>query len=181
MRTLPFRLKFRLAVGLQLLLLLALLGFHQFTLLTGQHIWLKTRPVDPRDMFRGDYVALRYDISTIPGSQVQSASFDRGSNIYVTLKRDGRYWTVDQASTWPPEGGQLFLRGKVRYSSSAHTANTMPDLDVEYGIESYFVPEGQGQVYQRLRSGSLAVEVAVDRTGRAAIRRVEILPSDTKQ
>jgi uncharacterized membrane-anchored protein len=32
----------------------------------GTEVTLQTRPVDPRDLLRGDYVVLRYDISQLP-------------------------------------------------------------------------------------------------------------------
>ena len=33
---------------------------------TGTVVYLRTAPVDPRDVFRGDYVQLSYDINRIP-------------------------------------------------------------------------------------------------------------------
>jgi uncharacterized membrane-anchored protein len=41
------------------------IGFKEFTLRTGEEVLLKTLPVDPRDLFRGDYVILRYDVSRV--------------------------------------------------------------------------------------------------------------------
>lgn len=76
MRDLSFRAKFALAIALQLLLLAGLLGFRQYTLLTGQRIWLRTVPVDPRDMFRGDYVTLSYQVSRIPHVYLNPTKID---------------------------------------------------------------------------------------------------------
>jgi uncharacterized membrane-anchored protein len=47
---------------------------------------------------------------------------------------------------------------------------------MEYGIESFYIPEGKGRDYER---GQLDVEVAVDRAGHGVIRsarRVASLP-----
>jgi GDYXXLXY motif protein len=38
---------------------------HAWPVWTGETIYLRTRPVDPRDLFRGDYVVLAYDIDTV--------------------------------------------------------------------------------------------------------------------
>jgi len=35
----------------------------------GPTVWLRTAPIDPRDLFRGDYVTLGYEISTIPAEK----------------------------------------------------------------------------------------------------------------
>jgi len=32
------------------------IGFKEYTLRTGQEVVLKTVPIDPRDLFRGDYI-----------------------------------------------------------------------------------------------------------------------------
>jgi len=39
--------------------------YQEFLLRTGTYITLRVVPVDPRDLFRGEYVELRYDISTL--------------------------------------------------------------------------------------------------------------------
>jgi uncharacterized membrane-anchored protein len=50
-----------------------------------------------------------------------------------------------------------------------------PSGTVEYGIESYFVQEGQGHVYeQAVLDRKLAAEVAVDHHGQAQLKRLVI-------
>ncbi|MBI5210488.1 MAG: GDYXXLXY domain-containing protein [Elusimicrobia bacterium] len=43
-------------------------------------------------------------------------------------------------------------------------------LNVDYGIESYYIPEGKGPDYQRVR---LDAEIVVDAAGHAVVRRVQ--------
>jgi hypothetical protein len=38
---------------------------HAWPIWTGETVYLRTRPVDPRDLFRGDYVVLAYDIDRV--------------------------------------------------------------------------------------------------------------------
>ncbi len=161
--------RFYALVSFQLLLLIGLIAYKQVTLLTGQPILLKTVPVDPRDFFRGDYVVLDYEISHLDAWQWRDASFSKGDNIYVTLRRQGQFWVAASADKKPPEEGEVFIQGKV---SSA----TDYPITVQYGIESYFVPEGKGLELEREAGEGLIVEAMVDRHGRAAIKRVHIEP-----
>jgi len=46
-------------------ILSGMLVAHAWPLWTGEPIYLAVRPVDPRDLFRGDYVTLGYDIQRV--------------------------------------------------------------------------------------------------------------------
>jgi uncharacterized membrane-anchored protein len=162
-----FKKRFFALVALQLLLLLALIAYKQLTLVTGQRVLLKTVPVDPRDMFRGDYVILSYDISNLERWKWQESTYQRGETVFVKLARHGRFWDAVSASKSPPAPGELFLKGRARRVSNYR-------LTVEYGIESYFVPEGKGRELERHAGRGLVVEAKVDRHGRALIRGVHV-------
>lgn len=137
----------------------------QTTLATGTEVLLKTVPVDPRDLFRGDYVTLRYAISAIQLNSVRTdvpgSDLKGGQEIYVTLDRTNGYGTVSGVFSQRPADG-LFLKGIIR--------SAYPDqITVEYGIESYFVPEGKGRDIER-RRGDMDAKVAIDRSGNAIIK-----------
>jgi uncharacterized membrane-anchored protein len=152
-----FRLGFLAVVALQVALLLAILVPEERTLATGEEVLLQTAPVDPRELFRGDYVILRYTISTIRGYP----GFAVGDSIYVGLEKRGETWEVRFASHSRPSG--LFIKGRV-------TDALEGSLNIEYGIESYFVPEGSGHIIEGARD--VKVKVAVDSSGNAAIKQV---------
>lgn len=172
--TLPFKAKFYGLVGFQLLLLIGLIGYKQFTLLTGECILLQTVPVDPREMFRGDYVALRYHISQLDQLTWQDSAYKKGDRVYVALRRQGRFWEAESVSKSPPKEGVLFLRGRVSQAA-------VDKISMEYGIESYFVPEGKGSELERQAGHGLTVDAAVDRHGRAVIRGVHAEPRATRR
>ena len=46
-----------------LLVFCTMVGMNEYTLIHGHKLMLKTVPVDPRDLLRGDYVILDYEIS----------------------------------------------------------------------------------------------------------------------
>ena len=60
-----------LAVILQLIVLAYMAGEREYVLRNGKVIHLRTAPIDPRDLFRGDYVRLNYEISRIPVSRLK--------------------------------------------------------------------------------------------------------------
>src|SRR5262245_14089672 len=83
-------------VAFQVLCLVAMMVGPLMTLATGEAILLRAAPVDPRDIFRGDYVTLSYEISQ-PGwdaSQPWNLNWNRtnrirelaGKTVYVPLE-----------------------------------------------------------------------------------------------
>ena len=73
-------------------------------LASGTLVLLETRPVDPRDLLRGDYVILNYKISDVPlalFSPAQTNGLPPGQTVYVALEPRGEFYEVVQASTNP--------------------------------------------------------------------------------
>lgn len=133
-------------------------------LTSGTLVLLETRPVDPRDLLRGDYVTLNYKISDVPLSAFSSTNVPPpGTTVYVALEPRGDYYEVASASMQPIAAapGQVILRGTTQAwwnQSSAHVA---------YGLERYYVREGAGNP-----RGKVTVQAAVPKSGRAQIKNV---------
>lgn len=142
----------------------------------GQEILLKTAPVDPRDLFRGDYVRLGYDIGSIPARIITDKSgleVTPGGPLYVILRRqaDG-FWTAQSASFAEPERpaspDEAMIRGEVGSGWSLSDDTT---VGVEYGIERYYVPEGDGlEIEQDMRERTFSILAAVDDAGTAQVK-----------
>ena len=138
----------------------------------GQEVVLNIIPVDPRSLFRGDYVILSYDISQLDLAKLAGDdTFKRNEFVYVTLARDAQgNWAASRLSTTIQESrneNEAVIRGKVRYSGK--------QLRVKYGIESYFVEEGEGKRLQNLvRDKKLAALIAIGPDGEAAIKGLMI-------
>lgn len=137
----------------------------EYTLRTGREILLKTVPVDPRDLFRGDYVILAYDINALNVDNLGASgvTFSRGQTVYVLLGTDGRYSVATGVRSSRPSHGEVFLKGQVREMAGR-------TVRVEYGMESYFVPEGKGRALERARGKALDVRASVDTHGRGLIK-----------
>jgi uncharacterized membrane-anchored protein len=153
------RIAFALVVGVQALSLLALIGMNEIALATGDKVTLRTVPVDPVDLFRGNYVVLRYEISTVnvlEGTQPDDV-------VYVPLHEEDGRWTGGFGYPTPPSDGE-FIRGTVRSAQGA-------SANLEYGIETYYADHEEA--YGLQSAGSLDVTVALGDDGRAHISRVE--------
>ncbi len=231
------KIKFILLILLQVVLLTGMIAYRQYWVVTGKKVMLRTEPVDPRDIFRGDYVQLRYEISTLNleemGIQHQFRPMER---IYVHLERspDGTF-RASSVSRELPEG-KTFIQGRARFSTTLTRweVTLMDDsgqihllrppwmgnvkkgdrmtfcldererviqsfkeddaykpkcrgrslqgvieeiktsisrvLEVEYGIESFFVEEGRGRKIESSRDArKVIIEVALRKDGRGTI------------
>jgi len=145
---------------------------------SGADIKLKTLPVDPRDLLRGDYVILSYPISTIPKSIVtgEGPKHSTRTSLFVRLKpeADG-LWAAVEASfaALPAEEGSVVLRTQPFDYYAASDGGVPDTLFVQYGIERYYVPEGEGKVLEDARNQEeLEVEARVSKDGTPQIARL---------
>jgi uncharacterized membrane-anchored protein len=158
----------------QLVILVGMIGLRAVPLVTGQTMLVRVQPVDPRDLFRGDYVILSYDFSRVGPEGIDGLSeSERGSSmkklegrtVYVPLVPDSvpDHWRAAKATVIKPAQGP-FLKGHMeRYGS------------LKFGIESYYVQEGTGLVYEgAIRDRKLSAELAVTSNGQAALRGLKI-------
>ena len=159
--------------GLQTVILGTIIQSRASILNNGAEVLLKTAPVDPRDFLRGDYVVLNYDISSVPVQTVSGGiPAEPGERtLWVRLKKqeDG-FWTVIESSfhELPPLPETVILRSQPFYSGGLAAGD---NIRVEYGIERYYVPEGQGKPIEEARNGgNVAIAVRVSPAGSSQIR-----------
>jgi uncharacterized membrane-anchored protein len=155
-----------LVIGLQVAWILGTVATQETQLRFAPTLLLETRPVDPRDLLRGDYVILNYKISSLPLNLFQPplpAAPVPGKLVYAVLAPRGQFHEAVRASLEFPKvtPGQVVIRGTVVH-------NWQPDaVRVAYGLERYYVPEGTGNP-----SGKLTVQAAIARSGHATIKQV---------
>ena len=170
-----------LAVAAQLLVLAWMAGEREWIFRTGQVVHLRTAPIDPRDLFRGDFVRLQYDINSVRREQFEAVAAAPGQErrrhevVYTRLQPagEGVYEAAGTSPTRPADG--LFLRGRTEDSwrmgwrGGGH-------LLVKYGIEQLFVEQGSGLAIEQRRGARdalqvpMEVAVAVASSGTAVIR-----------
>jgi uncharacterized membrane-anchored protein len=167
-----------LAVILQLIVLAYMAGEREYIQRNGKVIHLRTAPIDPRDMFRGDYVRLNYEISRIPVNRLKDVDsvgeLKKGDKIYVSLKEgpNGLYEMVDAGLKKPANG--MYLCGRLPYPY--RTLRASNPIWIKYGIEAYFVEQGKGWNIEKRRGSRtkvqvpLEMEIAIGSNGKAVIK-----------
>ncbi len=138
----------------------------------GQEVLLKVEPVDPRDLLRGDYVYLSYDISRIPVKLIADIPAGKQTNdegqITVRLKKDADgYWRA--ASAWlakptsPADAGEVDIVGHI---AAGWTLSGDTTIAPDYGIERFYLPEGEGLAIERdMRVRPFGIRAAVSKDG----------------
>ena len=150
---------------------------------SGQEARLEVVPVDPRDLFRGDYVVLDYRIGTV--NAPLDGAFTGGQQVFVTLRPDANNMSravAISAERPAVSGDDIVISGFVTSPSTCMLSETgvrdcklgSRAVGVRYGLESYFVPEGEGRKIEQTATGRLEVVAAVAPSGQAAIKRLLI-------
>lgn len=159
----------------------AVLGYQIETrariLRSGTEILLKSVPVDPRDLLRGEYVVLSYDISRIPVSLIAGEKPQAGdwTKLWVRVapQPDG-FWTVAEASfqALTQTTGTVLLKTAPFYYYGPSDYGSQ-ELVVDYGIERFYVPEGDGKTLEEARNdGVVSIAARVSSDGSAQIRQL---------
>ena len=160
----------------------------------GEPLRVQVQPVDPRDLFRGNYARLGYRFNRVSQALWNGDhTLRREQTVYVSLHQDDQgVWQAVAISETPPPSGH-FLRGRLRSAMSAPAQRVINKLGqpqwrvpagpgdylIEYGIEAWFAPKDKAQALQRqLRHGAWATLYVAD-NGRAALVKVEADASDT--
>lgn len=169
------------AVAFQIAVLVAMTAINAAPYGVGKTIRLHVVPVDPRDLFRGDYVTLSYGLSRAPADGIEGIADSKSRNeywrphepeeqaVYVSLEKDALddCWHATQFSVHRPTSG-TFLRGTYRRYSYGNA-------EIVYGIESFYVPEGTGRKYEdAARAHKLTAEIALAPWGMAKLRKLVV-------
>ncbi len=163
-----------LVAAVQTIALVYMIVDRQATLDAARVVTLKVAPVDPMDPLRGEFVILTYDISRLKPADLDGEdTFQNADTIYVTLQNKGEEWAAVAIGHNPVAApGGVVIKGTVNYVNEFTVdTKTTTELNVTYGIESFFVPQGKGrEIEQERQRGDLTADIAIDPKGRAAIK-----------
>jgi uncharacterized membrane-anchored protein len=143
---------------------------------SGMEVRLPVVPVDPRDFLRGDYVILSYPMSTLNLAELGGdTEFDYSTPVFVELAPDADVQKPVAVWRTMPEG-KTAIRGTISYWSTPQGCEKdCGVLSVEYNLEKFFVPQGEGLDLEKLRNDQrIQVDVAVSDKGRAALKRLRV-------
>ena len=161
---------FILAVLLQAVIVAVVPAKHIHARVTGKLVTIKTAPVDPYDFLSGYHVVLSYEISRPEGFDPQRRNRERyNGDVYVVLKEgeDGIWSAGAMHDKWPQDiaEGCIVIKGKKTYRG------------INYGIESYFIPEENRSVIEkdlRKNQRQAKAQIKIDKFGNAALVRLII-------
>jgi len=145
-------------------------------LASGREVLLDVVPVDPRSLFRGDYVVLGYDISRfkLPAGM---AAPERNAPFYITLRKGaGDTWQAVAGSAETPaqvQPDEAVIKGRVDYVALPPSGQKQEAtvIGLHYGIESFFVPEGSGRELETMVGDKkISALIAIGSGGEAAIK-----------
>ncbi|PVB60612.1 hypothetical protein DCO57_16255 [Labrenzia sp. 011] len=129
--------------------------------MTGDVVRLELVPVDPRDLLRGDYVVINLAIARVSRDIPGSDGVQSGDRVFVGLTSEGggAAQPVRLAKT-REDAGPVAISGTVLSVSG-------DNFILDYGINAFFLPEGQGRVIERLDRTRMRLEVSVAADGRS--------------
>lgn len=130
---------------------------HAYPLWVGQEITLRVvRPIDPRDLFRGEYVILRYHLSRLRLDTGEGASGEEG-NTPATRPTET---TVAVLGDWLQKAQQGTDEGTERYYWRSRLASRLRDKTLYVQLEA-------GQTYRAVSVSDKPVEGKMNLRGRA--------------
>ena len=138
----------------QILFLAGMIVYHAAKLQTADRVLLKTIPYDPRSIFRGSYVALTYEINSLPQDllrDIQVKDVKSGDHLFVGLTKKGDYWAAQSIYKNRPRDGEIYLRGRVEEYWSYRYGEDKK-INIKYGIESFFLNEERAQEVEKLNT-----------------------------
>jgi uncharacterized membrane-anchored protein len=114
----------------------------------GEIVLLELRPVDPRSLIQGDYMALAFADDTMPDAVTTMGLSFRGTVILsLDANRVGRFQRLEDGAQ--PNAGEIRLRYR-RYKEFGADR-------IAYTARSYFFEEGQAERYAEARYAILRV------------------------
>ncbi len=189
-----------LAGALCLSILAGVLVVHAWPLWTGESALLPVTPIDPRDMFRGEYVHLDTPATRLAIRATGDARADDVVSPVVAVEPVGSWWAELPSEDAPRAAA---LRGRIVYvqlerragTGESHpiSISTVPvaghmnlrgrvswyerqgeRLNVDFGLDRYFMQEGTAKpVEDALRARQrVQMEIAVASSGHARIRQL---------
>ena len=184
---------FSLIVVLQVVSIIAFVAIQEIRFSESKIITLQTQPIDPRDIFRGDYVILDYEISHLTENTTKRNGSDKTTccyyefweetdkDVYVFLKPAGDIWQAFGISS-SYDGDNLFTNTDsnipefIRVKGKLTTVDNIEHIDGEenfrkleitYGIENYFVQVDTGEMIET--ADDVKVNVKVNKHGDSQI------------
>ena len=140
-----------LACSLPVLILLGMCVMPLYTLLTGEEMILQTKPLDPSDVFRGDYVSLRFEAEEVPinlvDKEVATRLQKQGGEftVYVRMEKKNGVHTPINVTLSKPNKGE-FLNGTISYIDKDNQGQEI--AFIRYDVDNYYLEDNTGTKWE---------------------------------
>ena len=164
----------QIAIGIQVVIMALVLVPPLWVSMTGTEVALETIQVDPRALFRGDYVILDYKIGEeVVPEETRTHAEEYGTPIYATVSLERPAKLIAFSSTKPVlEEDQACLTGVlINRWFGAGQRMRFPQ------ISQYFVPEGEGKIIEDMRGEDLLAIVQTTKSCGAGLSGLELATS----
>lgn len=145
----------------------------------GTEIVLRARPVDPRDLLRGAYVALDYDVERVHlpdlPTPADPAGWSAGDELFLGLREEAGVWKPASLGREKPASGpaiRVVFRNRESFSDTAAPGADAPiDIRIDIGADHYYADEVTAKALETdLRDNGLDIILAVDGDGKLSIK-----------
>jgi uncharacterized membrane-anchored protein len=140
-----------LACCVPVLILLGMCVLPLYTLLTGEEMILQTKPLDPSDVFRGDYVSLQFEAEEVPINLVDKAIVSRLQkqgrefSVYVLMEKKNGVHAPIKVTLSKPNKGE-FLSGTINYIDKDNQGQEI--AYIRYDVDNYYLEDNTGTKWE---------------------------------
>lgn len=164
---------FWISLFIPLLVLMSMLIKPVSTTMYGEEVVLATVPIDPRDLFYGDYVILDLEIEQLDANlldpllkkALEVGDFYDDVTVYVALREgEGGIYEAVAVSEHKPKG--FYITGKmspyIEKNEFGGETSYEESVYIDYGIDRFYVEEGTGLELEELAiNGQVLVSVKI--------------------
>lgn len=116
------------------------------------------QPVDPKDPFRGSYMALNFEAPFLPAD----TSLQEGQRVYVTLRTDDLGFTHFEKVLAAPPNDRPFVKTYLQYRTDEGTIVGIPVNMQRYYLNEKLAPQAE-EAYFRLLGSTDSAEGSLPR------------------
>lgn len=105
---------------------------------TGTEYKFRTAPIDPNDPFRGKYIILSFQESTVGVANGQD--WETGETVYTSLTTDHNGFSkIKAVSKEKPAGSQDYIKAKVSFVADRDSTR----LTIDYPFDRFYMEESK--------------------------------------
>lgn len=153
--------------------------YQRASLLThGTEVMLRSRFVDPRDLFRGHYVTLNLEVGSLAVDEVKvhGSLDDALGTVFIELKKgEDLFWQAAALyAELPDDAAGPVIAGEYLGKVTA-TGESPASHRISLPFDRYFAPKLRARELETVRNdGDLGVVLAVGAQGNAAIKGIVV-------